>query len=819
MISSFLTAVRRQRESLIASAFAQDTPPIDTGIMLHELTLQSAQAQLDDRQLAHAWGEWQLLLVNGEGRKEDGAVWQSIRQEAATGLIVLLNREAWGDLRELLLREIAPRLSAAVTLSLDARMQACIEATTRLRSLAGHPAGRRHSWLLRQVADMQYPRFGTSGWRARMGVDFTWRRATAVAQAIIEFVLASNLEDWPLSIGYDSRINGDRVADLVAEVAVANGLDVHLASRETPSPALIYYITEELGVASNAGLINCTPSHNPVKDPSVRAYLGTEYHGIRYNMPYGAVAPSRATDTIGRRAMELLLEDEIVPTDRSRGVVMYFDPLQNYVAAAIDDLSGTVVLPDGSTGDALAQLRNFWGAEHAMVVIDEMHSASRGYLRLACDKLGIRYTVLHGEKDPLLGELMYANPEPPHISRCMETVRELRAQYPRIIGLGVDTDSDRFGVVDEQGRYVLTNQTLPMLADYLLTAGYNGQPGKIIRNMVTTRLLDRVAAANEEKIIPPPDPCAIIIHAASPSYHVSLGDPHMQSGFLTFVVPVGFKYIADVMMDELQEAMAEGIHDAERIQRIFHECLERLLVAGEESNGFTSRGHTPDKDGLWGALLTLQMCAVRGQTISAIEEYVFAKYGKLVSVRRDVEAPNAAKEALVNVYLDRYKQMAEHGVHPDPALADFIPVYCGGVRDSLVEVVLRDADGRECYLAIRASGTEPINRIYVECPEEEERDEILQAVGVELEHRIIAALAAAPDIVSVVDLLEAVELPPADGRDLPATYTNRIIGPAIARIREITGSTAEESLQVADEELSQRNPAKAGTLQQYGLGG
>ncbi len=69
-------------------------------------------------------------------------------------------------------------------------------------------------------------------------------------------------------------------------------------------------------MGNNAGLINCTPSHNPVKDPMRHAYLGTEYHGIRYNMPYGAVAPTRATDTIGRRAMELLLEETVIPADR-----------------------------------------------------------------------------------------------------------------------------------------------------------------------------------------------------------------------------------------------------------------------------------------------------------------------------------------------------------------------------------------------------------------------------------------------------------------------------------------------------------------------
>ena len=64
----------------------------------------------------------------------------------------------------------------------------------------------------------------------------------------------------------------------------------------------------------------------------------------------------------------------------------------------------------------------------------------------------------------------------------------------------------------------------------------------------------------------------------------------------------------------------------------------------------------------------------------------------------------------------------------------------------------------------------------------------------------------------MVDLLEAVELPPEDGRDLPATYTTRITSAAMSRIRELGGSKAEEMLLLADRELAERNPAKAGSL-------
>ncbi|HEY3376912.1 MAG TPA: hypothetical protein VGL77_05395 [Armatimonadota bacterium] len=812
MLHPQLLSVRTLRQALLARALEHQAPPHDAAKKLMDIIPQLARAEMDDRQIAQLWGELQLILIEGEGDETDGTTWGQIRNAADAAMVALLKRKEWAGLEEALRRDIFYRLAGAVTAPRAMRMQACIEATTRLRQLAERPIGREQRWLLHQVADMQYPRFGTSGWRARMGVDFSWHRATAVAQAIVEFVVHSGVQEHPLTIGYDSRINADKVAELVARVAVANGLDVHLAARETPSPALIFYTTEVLGVASNAGLINCTPSHNPVKDPAQRAYLGTEYHGIRYNMPYGGVAPSRATDTIGRRAMELLVEDDIIPKDMPRGKVTYFDPLDAYVDAAIGDLSIEVSQPDGSVRDALAQMRRFWGANNAMIVIDEMHSASRGYLRAVCDKLGLRYTVIHGQKDPLLGELMYANPEPPHIAGCQRTVRELRAQYPRIIGVGMDTDSDRFGVVDEQGGYMMMNQMLPMLADYLLTAAYNGKPGRMIRNMVTSRLLDRVAVENADKIIPPTDLTAIVPHVAASSYHVMLGDEKTQSGFLTFVVPVGFKYIADVMMTELQTIMAEGEQDPKRIQAAFHTCLQRLLIAGEESNGMTSRGHTPDKDGLWGALLTLQMCAVSDQTLDELWQAFIGKYGQLVSARRDVQAPDVAKEALVNVYLDRYAEMAIEGAFHDELLGNFKPVYCGGVRGELVEVILHDADESACYLAIRASGTEPINRIYVECPTPEQRDAIMQAVGEELERQILAAILAAPDQATVLDLLESVELPPEDGTDLPATYTDRIIGPSIAHIRELAGSKAEEMLLLADRELGERIPAKSGTL-------
>ena len=814
MITPLLLTIRTLRETVLSHAIQKAPAPADAAKKITELIPQITKADLDDRQLALLWGELQLILIDGEGRVEDSTAWGQIRNAADAALVGLLKRREWINFQDIFRRDIFGRLASAVSAQRDMRMQACIDATSRLLTIAGQSGGQEQRWLLMQLAGMQYPRFGTSGWRARMGVDFTWRRATAVAQAIIEFVIDSGLARYPLTIGYDSRINGDKVALLVADVAAANGLQVHLASRDTPSPALIYYITEQLGVAQNAGLINCTPSHNPVKDPTLRAYMGTEYHGIRYNMPYGGVAPSQATDAIGRRAMLLLLQDEITPGEtHQRGKVSYFDPLASYTDALIHDLDSPVTLPDGARGDSLTQIRAFWGDDSAMVVIDEMHSASRGYLRALCEKLGIRYTVVHGEKDPLLGELIYANPEPPHINACQRTVASLRQQYPRIIGLGMDTDSDRFGVVDELGNYVMTNQMLPMLADYLLNAAYNGRPGRIIRNMVTTRMLDRVAEQHADKILPPPNPKDIVPHAAASNYQAVLGDVARQSGFLTYVVPVGFKYIAEVMMRDLLAVLpADDELDPARQEHLFHECLQQLLLAGEESNGMTSRGHTPDKDGLWGAMLTLQMCAVLRKPVRELWRDLVNTYGQLVSARRDIQAPNSAKTALVNCYLDRYAEMQNSVTYPDELMVNMLPVYCGGVRGELVEIIYQDEYEQESYVAIRASGTEPINRIYVECPTVELRDALMTAVGDELQRLIIEEIAQADNVAMLIELLESVELPPESGEALPATYNEAILQATVARTRGFAGENAEEVVRRIDAELGAKNAARTGLL-------
>ena len=154
--------------------------------------------------------------------------------------------------------------------------------------------------------------------------------------------------------------------------------------------------------------------------------------------------------------------------------------------------------------------------------------------------------------------------------------------------------------------------------------------------------------------------------------------------------PVGFKYIAPKIV--------EG----------------DVLVGGEESGGIAVKGHVPERDGIYIGLTVVEMMMARGLRLSELVEELQDAYGPLFYARQDLHTTQAKKEA----FLDR--------------LANRRPDAIGGDAVTLVEdldgVKFRFADG---WLMFRASGTEPVLRIYAEASSQDRADGLVQA-GVDL---------------------------------------------------------------------------------------
>ncbi len=636
--------------------------------------------------------------------------------------------------------------------------------------------------LLRAIYDRKYLRFGTSGVRGRWGLDFTETRAKQVVQAICDFlknenapryVGAENLAGKRIVIGYDSRKNAGLVAQWVAEVCLANGFTVDFANRDTPTPALVYYLTDYLAPDEVAGLINLTASHNP-----------PEWQGIKFNPRLGYPAPTNQTDFIATRINELQLLDQPIPTmpmeeAEAQGRLRGFDCITHYVEWILAAGRDNARIPLD-----WERMRRYFADKR--IIVDEMHGAGRGYLTRILGELGIRHTVLHAERDPHIPGLDYANPEEPFINELKAAVKASGAD----LGVGLDTDADRFGIVDRGGVYFRPNQILPMLVRYLGVD--RGLQGRVIATQTGSPLIEVLAGKMQDNAANEPAAGVIPAYVDHPFYRLRLGKPADRVYQHTFLVPVGIKYI---------EEQRRTNHAYRGLKPLPNNWRDVILIGGEESSGLTTRGHVTDKDGVWANLLVMDMLAYYGtgaggekldsiadiwKSTAALEGcwpcYGGSEWRGSNAGRVDVDAILEAKEELINYYLDLFA---------DPAaarrtIAGLEVVYAGGIRYDVVEMQLRDETGdSRHYLRIRASGTEPINRVYVESSQPDIARRLHQTVIDTLEDQSIQQVQLAGSEWRLVDVLNATSLSPKIVAAVRATIAGRAgwsLGGIVARL-------------------------------------
>jgi phosphomannomutase len=157
-------------------------------------------------------------------------------------------------------------------------------------------------------------------------------------------------------------------------------------------------------------------------------------------------------------------------------------------------------------------------------------------------------------------------------------------------------------------------------------------------------------------------------------------------GLPLVVTPVGFKHIAEAMRQ----------HDA--------------VVGGEESGGFAVRGHIPERDGSLVSLLLLECMAMTGKPLGTLVREMEAEHGPRRYGRLDLRlASLSARDRVVASVV---------ASPPDRILS--VPVRHVETMDG---VKLTRAD--QSWIMLRASGTEPLLRIYAEAPTEDQVQALL----------------------------------------------------------------------------------------------
>lgn len=294
--------------------------------------------------------------------------------------------------------------------------------------------------------------FGTDGWRAIIGEDFTpdnLNRVVAAAARIFkeEAVAAGRDADAPgtLIVGHDCRQDAHAYAELAAQVAAGEGFNVLLTEDYCPTPTLCWSVAHN---DDAVGGIMLTSSHNPA-----------EYLGVKLRMADGGASPAEFTDRV-----EAVLPPE--PTD-ILGPFQTADLMTDYLAALRE----------------LVDVEAIRGAG-LRVVCDPLYGAGRHYLADLLRDMGVEVVEIHNAEDPTFAGL---HPEPiqPWVDEGLAKVGELGYDALFIN----DGDADRIAAGDSRGNYVNAHRIITLLTKHMVD---RGETGRVVSTVTASAMLDRM---------------------------------------------------------------------------------------------------------------------------------------------------------------------------------------------------------------------------------------------------------------------------------------------------------------------------------------
>ncbi len=462
-------------------------------------------------------------------------------------------------------------------------------------------------------------KFGTSGWRGVIADDFTYSRVRAATQAISDHLAAEGLKDKGVVVGYDTRFMSERFAVEAAQVLAAAGIHSYLSNRDVPTPVVAYEIIRRKA----AGGINFTASHNP-----------PDYNGLKFSPSWGGPALPETTKDIETRANALIEKNSIpsmaIAQAKSAGLVEDVDLKKSY----LDDIRKKIDFDVIKKGKL-------------KVAADLLYGTGRGYLDNALQDAGCTLSAIHCQRDPLFGGHA-PEPSEEHLAELSGIMKKGKFD----IGLSVDGDADRFGILDADGTYINPNQVLALVLDYLCRT--RGWKGGAARSIATSHLVDAVAK---------------------------------KHGIEVYETGVGFKYIGDLLV--------QG----------------KIIFGGEESAGMTIKDHVPEKDGILACLLVAEMVARERKSVKELLKRLFKEVGTILNQRINIHLDESNRKAVADRLSQPITELDGLRVKGKKATAD-------GTKYMLED---------DSWVLMRASGTEPVVRLYVESSSEQKIRELVDA--------------------------------------------------------------------------------------------
>lgn len=398
-------------------------------------------------------------------------------------------------------------------------------------------------------------KFGTDGWRAVVGKDFNQENVEKVTKAIGKYVFDNFGIDKKIIVGYDPRNMALEFATQTAQQLCGYGFNVLLSDKVIPTPVLAYNAKH-----LNACAVMFTASHNP-----------PEYLGIKFIPDYAGPATSKITD-------ELTFNLNVPFKSNFKGSIQKYNFAPDYFAH-IEQLIDF---------DLIKRLNK-------NIIFDGLYAASIGYFDKLLQMHGVNFDSLHMFYDTNFGGGM-PEPKPKFLKELIDRVKNTKNS----VGFANDGDSDRFGIINENGDYVSPNEIIAILLKHLKENKHFN--GALIKTVGASLLLNKTAEKLNVEVIE---------------------------------TAVGFKHVGEAM-------------------REFNP-----IIGGEESGGLSIQGHIPEKDGILANLLILEVMAYENKSLVELQKNLYDFVGcKFYNDRIDKHLDNFDE---VKPILNEYKNKTNFG--------------------------------------------------------------------------------------------------------------------------------------------------------------
>ncbi|MEG1847915.1 MAG: phosphoglucomutase/phosphomannomutase family protein [Lachnospiraceae bacterium] len=306
-------------------------------------------------------------------------------------------------------------------------------------------------------------KFGTGGWRAIIGDDFTKANIQILSKALADKMKSEGVAEKGIVFGYDRRFLSKEAMQWAAEVFAAEGIQSFLINKSSPTPLIMFYVMKH---EIPYGMM-ITASHNPAI-----------YNGIKVFTAGGRDADEVQTHDIesyikdvDADAIRIMDYDEGIKTN----MIQEIYPLNEYLDSIIAAVDMEVIKKSA-----------------LKIAIDPMYGVSETSLTTIFHTARCDVATIHERHDTLFGGKLPA-PSAATLVALQNHVLDNHCD----IGIATDGDADRIGVIDDTGRFLHPNDILVVLYYYLIK--YKGWKGPVVRNIATTHMLDKVAQRFGEK--------------------------------------------------------------------------------------------------------------------------------------------------------------------------------------------------------------------------------------------------------------------------------------------------------------------------------